>query len=589
MNARHFALLLVLAAPAAAVQDKAPAQPGFEHVVPSDSVFFVGVSDVEEFGRNFRASPAGRFWYDPANAPLREALEARIDGLTAQMHAELGVDPLKFLDMLHGRLALTTVGLPRVEDLQAGPPHGFALALLADVGPDHDACETLVSALESRLAEELGAVRKSAVTGDTEISVLELAHGDEHEPSLRLKHGFHGDTLVLTLELHPMQAEALETLIARLDGEPGESLADVPRFAGSLAAETGGTQLWIDCGRILGLVREALVQQGDDDRANFLGRTGLFDLGCLSMNSAYEKAGSRMRLRLDWWGSGWIQSFARLACVSGPPTTLGVVPADCLSAFAARVDFGGLFDAAVKALIDSGAVTMPDVVGFLSEAEESLGFNPRDDLLEALDGQVTLVQCAVPPEDAIPGLQGDPQNMLLLVGLKDGTRVNGIIEDAVRRTGLHAARKRTEFQGYEMFGVPVFPGFEVHYAVLPDLAVLSLSGALLQDVLRRKADPDLPSLAKDKEFQARFASLTRAPGLLEYQDTAANAKAALHMLDSVGELLERIDVGSMGGLGGLLTGLPKVDEALIDRHFKGATVAALSVDENGLMLEAVSP
>jgi len=589
MNVRRFALLLVLAAPAAAVQDKAGSPPGFEHVVPSDAVLFVGTADVEALGREFRSSPGGRFWYDPANAPLREALEARIDGLTAQMHAELGVDPLKFLEMLHGRLALTTVGMPRVEDLGPGPPHGFALALLADVGPDRDACETLVSAFADRLAEELGAVRKSAVTGDTEISVLEIARGDENEPSLRLEHGFHGDTLVLTLELHPMQPDALETLVARLDGEPGESLADVPRFAGSLAAESGGTQLWIDCGRILGLLREALVSQGDDEQANFLGRTGLFDLGCLAMNSGYEKAGSRMRLHLDWWGSGWIQTFARLACVSGSASTLSVVPADCLSAFAAHVDFGGLFDAVVKALIDSGAVTMPDVVGFLTEAEESLGFNPRDDLLEALDGQVTLVGCSVPPEEAMPGVEGDPQNMVLLVGLKDGARVNGIIEDAVRRTGLHAARKRAEFQGYEMFSVPVFPGVEVHYAVLPDLAVLSLSGTLLQDVLRRKADGDLPTLAKDKEFQARLASLTRSPGLLEYQDTAANAKAAFRALDSVGELLQRMDHGELAGLIGLLTGLPKVDEALIDKHFKGATVAALSVDEHGLAMEAVSP
>jgi hypothetical protein len=57
----------------------------------------------------------------------------------------------------------------------------------------------------------------------------------------------------------------------------------------------------------------------------------------------------------------------------------------------------------------------------------------------------------------------------------------------------------------------------------------------------------------------------------------------------VGELLQRVDHGELAGLIGLLTGLPKVDEALIDKHFKGATVAALSVDEHGLAMEAVSP
>ena len=46
---------------------------------------------------------------------------------------------------------------------------------------------------------------------------------------------------------------------------------------------------------------------------------------------------------------------------------------------------------------------------------------------------------------------------------------------------------------------------------------------------------------------------------------------------------------AFASLTALFTGLPPVDEALIDRHFKGATVAALSVDEHGLTMEAVSP
>jgi hypothetical protein len=587
MTPRAAALLALLVAPAAAVQDKAP-RPGFEHVVPSDSVLYVGATDIEQLGRDFRESPGGRFWHDPANAPLREAIEARIDGLTAQMHAELGVDPMDFLGMLHGRVAIASVGLPRVEDLD-GTPRGFALALLADVGEDRDACEELLSALADRLAESMGAVRKSTVAGDTAVSVLELTHGDDR-PRLRLKHGFHDDTLVLTLELHPMQPDAMETLIARLEGQPGESLADVPRFRSTLAAETGGTQMWMDFGRVLGLWQAWLERQGEEE-AETLGiarRVGLFDLGCLSACSAYEKGGSRMRLRLDWSGNGWLQTFARLACVSGPATTLSAVPADCVSAIAARIDFAGMFDAVIKVIIEMQAATMSEVVEVLTEAEEMLGFDVRDDLLDSLDGQVTLVTCEVPAEDALPGLVAQSQNLVLLVGLKDSARVRELVEGALKRTGLHAVRKRTDFQGFELCSVPL-PPMQLQYALLPDMAVLSLSGTLVQDVLRRKAGADLPVLARDEEFLARSARLTRQPGLLEYQDTAANMRALFRMLGTAGDLLERIDHGELGAVVDLLSGLPQVDEALIDRHFHGATVAALSVDEHGLAMEAIAP
>ncbi len=589
MNVRPLALALLLAAPL-------PAQQGFEHVVPVDSLFYMGIADVETFGRGFRDSSGGRFWYDPANAPLREALGARVDALTSQMHAELGVDPLDFLDMLHGRIALTTIGRPTPEDLDGDGPRGFAVALLADVGPDREECEKLVSALADRLAEDLGAVRKSTLAGDTEVSVLEIDDDPSDDVSVRMKHAFHGGTLVVTVEAHPLQADAMETLLARLDGEGGDTLADAPLFRNSLAAPSGGLQLWIDFGGIFDLVRQGVEASGEEEELDILRRLGLFDIGCLALNSRYEEGGSRLDMRLDWTGNGWIPTFARLMCVSGPAETLAAVPADCRSSITARLDFGGLFDATIKALIDAEQVTMPEVVEFLTEAEEMLGFNPRDDLLDALDGEVTFVTCEVDPEDTLPGMHEDPQNFVLIIGLTDGVRVNTLIEDAVHRTGLHAARKRAEFQGYEMFSVPMpLPGFQINYAVLPDMAVFSMSGTLLQDVLRRKASPDLPALSANKDFKLRLGSLSRLPGLLQYTDTAANMKGALRALSNMTDMLAEMgeeltdELPQLAGLLSLLSDLPPTDEALIDKHFQGASVSAMSVDAQGVLEQAVSP
>jgi len=589
MNPRRLAATLLLSASAAAQQ-------GFEHVLPADTLAFVGVADVEQVSRDFRASSSGRFWYDPACAALRDALADRIDVLTAQVHAELGVDPLELLDMLHGRVALAFVGTPG--DAQAFHDDedvaGLAVVLLADVGEDRDRCAQVVDALAARLADDAGAVRKSNLVGETEVAVLELSGPGDGDGLVRLNYAFHGGTLLVTLEKHPLPKEPLDALLARLDGVAGETLSDRPGFRGSLAGEAGGLQGWADLGRVMDFVHEA-VAEADDDDLRMMERLGLFDLGCLSFSSRYAAGESRFDLSLDWGGGGWIPSFMRLLCVSGPAGSLGAVPQDCRSAVAARLDFGGLFDTTVKALIESGEVAMSEVTGFLAASEEMLGFNLRDDLLDALDGQVTVVTCEVDAAEAFMGTEADPQNYALLVGLKDGARINTLVEDAVRRMGLHAARKRQEFQGYEMFNVPVFPGIEVSYAILPDMAVISLSGTLLQDVLRRKAGGDLPALAGDQDFTARAARLLRQPGLLQYTDTAGSVKGAFRALGGLSEMFSRMarnapdEVPGLGELFSLLSELPAVDEAVIDRHFKGASVTAMAIDEKGLTLQSVSP
>ncbi len=591
MNPRRLATLL-LTAPLAA--QTAATQQGFEHVLPANTLAFVGVADVEQMSKDFRASSSGRFWYDPACSSLRETLCDHVDVLTSQVHAELGVDPLELLEMLHGRVALAVVGLPG--DATAfhddGDVSGMALVLLADTGEDRDRCAQVVDALVARLAEASGAVRKSNLLGETEVSVIELDAPGGEGGTLRLNHAFHGDTLLVTFEKHPLAHDPLDALLARLDGEPGEVLADRPQYRGSIAAQAGGLQGWADLGRVMDFVHDAVAGSEDEDDLQIMERLGLFDLGCLSFSSRYAAGESRFDLSLDWGGGGWIPSFMRLLCVSGPASTLDAVPQDCRSAMAARLDFGGLFDTAVKALMESGEVEMSDVTGFLAESEEMLGFNLRDDLLDALDGQVTVVTAEVDASEAFMGTEADPQNYALLIGLADGQRINTLVEATVRKMGLHAARQRQEFQGYEMYSVPVFPGIEVNYAILPDMAVISLSGTLLQDVLRRKAGGDLPDLAGDQDFSARAASLLREPGMLQYTDTAGSVKGLFRALGGMSEMFEGFARGApdeLAGLFSLLTDLPRVDEAVIEKHFAGASVTAMAVDEQGLRVQTVSP
>lgn len=569
----------------------APAQEGFEQVLPADAFAFLGVADVERMSQDFRESASGRFWFDPANAGLRELLAGRIDVLTEQMHAELGVDPLDLLDMLHGRVALAAFGEPAGSAFEPGGwPAGLAGVLLADVGEDGEDALRIVDALVARLADRSGAVRKSFLAGEVEVSVLEFTR-EGREGSVRLSHCLAGETLVLSLEAHPLPGDPLEDLLERLSQGGGEALADAPAFRGSLAARTGGLQAWFDVGRVMGFVRTGMEAGGEAEDASLLERLGVFGLGCLALNTRYAEGESRMDLHLGWDG-GWIPDFARLLFVSGPADTLGVVPQDCLSAVTARTDFAGLFDATVKALLESGEITTADVTDFLAQSEEELGFSLRDDLLEALDGRVTVVTGRVDAAEALPGAMGEPQNFVVVLGLQDGERINTLVEGVVRATGLHAARQREEFQGFEVFSVPVFPGIEIRYAILPDMAVLSLSPTLLHDVLRRKAGSGLPVLTGDDDFKARSAHLTGQPGLLQYTNTADSIRSAYAALEGMAEMLRDADLSEFGPAAGLFEiflAIPPADDAVIERHFHGATLVALSADERGLTMQSVSP
>ena len=60
----------------------------------------------------------------------------------------------------------------------------------------------------------------------------------------------------------------------------------------------------------------------------------------------------------------------------------------------------------------------------------------------------------------------------------------------------------------------------------------------------------------------------------------------------VTEMLEEFARGApdeLAGLFSMLTDLPRVDEAVIERHFAGASVTAMTVDERGLRVQTVSP
>lgn len=602
-NVRTLIVALVPLAPLAAQgEPKAAPKEGFEHALPADAIGFLGIADVDALGADIKSSAMGRWWFDPANAPVRDALSKQMDAVGAQVEAKLGADPLEVFGHLHGRFGFAGIGhfLPDERD----NPVGLSLALLADTGADRDAVEKLVTTLTGQITGD-DVVSKSSSVGEAEVSAFDFM--EDGEAKGRLQVAFHGETLVATLSFLPVEKDAMERLLAGLDGESSGSLAGAPRFKDSLAAKAGGIQLWVDAAALAKAgqvsVEADIKRHADGDffkeyYADFLEtfrNMGMLDVDCFAAHVGWSAQGSHGEMRLTWPGDGWIPTFARLVLGPGGESLFASVPTSVLSATCLQVDFPGIFDAAMAALIKSGEMQPSDATDFLTQSEQELGFNVRDDLLDMLDGRVGIVSSRVPSEERFPMSQGDPQNVVALLGVKEGPAMASLLEGVLRQTGLIAARQRAEFQGFELFNVPFMPGMSVNYSVLPDMLVVSTSSTLVQDILRRKTSgSDLPVVANDEGYKSRRALLKSPLGLVQYADAAESMKNLSALLDMLREEMKSEAARARpddpeGMLAAFLVALPPFDQAALEKHMKGATVVSVSADEGGFSVQTTSP
>ncbi len=177
-----------------------------------------------------------------------------------------------------------------------------------------------------------------------------------------------------------------------------------------------------------------------------------------------------------------------------------------------------------------------------------------------------------------------------MVGVKAAEPLRASLDRAMRMVGLHAARKKSEFQGFEVYTVPVMP-FTLHYAILDDFAVISLSPTLLQDVLRRKSDKELKNLATDASFKREVEGLSSTVSLLVWEKidpklfatigAQAAAEVAMGRSADHGNPAERALLGFIQALG-------TIDPAVAAKHLPPGSVFGLGVDASGLHVEGVS-
>jgi len=614
------------AAPAAPAAAPARVVAGYESVALADTLFFVGIDSVDELLAEWRASAYGRLAGDEAAAPLRDAFAGLLEALAQGSKEELGLDVMELARMIDGRAGVAVGG-----DLFGETKSHAFLALESS----QHAAELLAgaTALAQTFVERGEAVLKSETIGAREVVQVTPLDNEDHG-SFRIAGS--GASLAVGVTLGGEEAaDSFARVLQGLDGEAGETLGESPAFRQSLAAKPGGIKLFLDSGAGIRAALEPPAADGSESVDTRMKRAlGLDRLGALAARVDLDATEMRPEAHQAWTPVGLAKVL--MAFMSGGDhQLLKLLPADAEMVLSLQLDLPKGLDAANELSKEAGGRPLfgePAAEGSAPAAAEADAFEPRRDLLDHLDGRLALTMVAVPPEESLMGmgLQGGPSmNLALAVGVKNAAALAASIDKLLRSQGLHAARRKAEFEGYVIYTLPM-PPIPVSYAIVDDFLVVSPSATLLQDMLRRKSNVELPNLRSAPGFTANFEALSAAPAVLLW---ASNSTA---MLDSIGDSMRspQIDPGYTegddeadgdgsgddegGGFGSesggdgasgdksgdegsepaihpieraaqaFLAALQQLDPALMKKHMPPGSVGGISCDQAGIRLEIVA-
>lgn len=590
--AGRLALLAALAAPTAA-------QAGFDDVFPEDTLMWFAADDVSGYEAAFARTAQGRLFADPGFAPLIEELERGVQGWVEMGRERLGVDLWELATQVEGALAFGLVEV--VPPSEAGAEPAVALALLAELREDSG--ELVLDDLDL-LAEKL-------VEAEPDQVVLKFEERAGVPASLLV--GTEGDAtiawavdegvLAITMELGAAQeSETLETLLFALRGEGESALNENPRFAASAltgAADPSRVRVWLDVPGFLQTMLEAQGREGLPPPPE-IEQFGLDALGPLSLLTRIDDTHKqRQHMELSWGADFFLAPLLDAARGSGAPVAFDWMPPDAEFGVALDLDVPALFDAGLDMLSEAQPDAAREVVTGMAAAEGELGFHPRDDLMEALSGQFGFF-AREPAGGIAPGdMFGAANSFALVAGLRDAALMGEFFDAVIRGQGLHVARQREVFEGFEVFALPVFPGITLHYSLGGDVLVLSTNGDHVRDVLRRRADPELASFGNAETMRASRAQLPDEAVVLFAMDAAASLEGMLELPSQMAEMFavtgETPPMLPWGDdelrLDALLRDLAALlpSREIVRKHVEGYALTSMQLGASGVSVESTSP
>lgn len=169
---------------------------------------------------------------------------------------------------------------------------------------------------------------------------------------------------------------------------------------------------------------------------------------------------------------------------------LELMPRDLASFTTSGLDF----DLVVDTIVGFGELLGEfDRDAMMDSFRGETGFDLQADFLDRLTGEVAVLE-APADEDAEPGMAGGMSigmmlggSMCLAFGLDDATVFAETVDKLLRQTGLHAARKTSEYRGRDLYSLTVGGFLQFDYGFVDGAMLLSM-GPGGGDVIRGVVD-----------------------------------------------------------------------------------------------------
>jgi hypothetical protein len=590
--------------PAAPAAEARPARPGFEQFFGDDTLAFAGIDDLEAFYADLAASPWGRLAADPRAEGVRTTFVALLAAIGAESKAETGVDVIEMLRKLDGRLGLGIAGTIDPEDVAASRGDSRAV-LAADAAAAVAEVEAALLALFEKMVEEGKSVLKNEPAANG--AVVTLTPTSEEDRG-RISLSSVGETIALGVDVGRfVEGDDFHRFLAALGGEGRDTLAQLPEFRASVASAAGGVKLFVNVGAALRAAAAAAEAQEEASREELeLNRAlGLTEFGALAAHLRLGAAGGDFVVAQDW-GGGWIPRLANAWLGDVDDSTFKLIPTTVQSAFAIQVDLAQGIAAAEEAAKELGDGPIPGLFDPAPQDPAALAdeeLQARRDFLDHLDGRLAVYLATADEGEGLPlPIEGAASmNFALIIGVKNAEALSASLDKLLRDQGLHAARRRSEFEGFQVYTLPIAP-VNITYSFAQDVLVVSLAPSFVHDVLRRKSNAELECIAKDETFTSQVAGLGRSAALLAWsrsgegliprsalQGAFGNPYDELGYTDESGEESggAEPDTSVEGRAQAFIEAIAMLDDAVIAEHFTGSQLMALSVDQGGARLEVV--
>lgn len=505
---------------------------GFESAVPADAWAFIGCDDVKRTRADFEAGSLGRVLRDPSMDSLRSALLTGIDQFREVSRQGAGADPIEILEWVEGKAAIV------VFDCATPDPNFFTffspmprLGLMLEGGAN---TEKIAARVRQLIQPEVDAGRgavESRQVGDVAVTVVRaVANPDDFGPPAgELAFCTVDGSFLLTFQpTLDGDREEIDSLITGIRGELESSLAKSQDYQSSLAAsaqDASGLRVWFDAGRV---VRQALAAtaaeatEGAPDPSALARALGVDRVGAFAARWRADAAGSHGGFELPLAPGTPLGNILTRLFPAGAFHTTKMLPGDGSTSGAFHLDLASGMEA-VLAFLDEA---QPDAaqearmtLDFMSTPE----FDPRRDVIAPLGDEIGFVYARIQDElAALPGTEDDPSSVAVLIELDDSETIGKTIENFVTEQGLAAVAEVGETAGRKWKSIPTPLGLKVWYSVLPDLLVISASEELMNAVLSRVGEHQLPTLATDEGFVAALTAEGEGPWTLVSASDAAS-------------------------------------------------------------------